>query len=161
MGINRAAAGNEYWRNQAATTITAATLPTKMATMKRDVLQYAGSVWSDYALFTSSTVYGYYELQAYNKVQIYDTKIADLGFGGLKFDGVPVMWSPSAPAASMYFLNSKHLKLYIDPSNWLTMTEWKLIPDQPDDRVAQMKAVMQLCIHKACNHGVLYGITAS
>jgi hypothetical protein len=61
----------------------------------------------------------------------------------------------------MYFLNSQDLKFYIDPQEWLKMTEWKLIPDQVDDRVAQLKAVLQLCIHRACNHGVLTGITAS
>jgi hypothetical protein len=162
MGINRATAGNEYWRNQYASVGAYATyLLSKMLAMKLACLKYTGAVWSDYAIFTDATVYGYYETLSVAKMQIYDSKMADLGFGGIKYDGVPIIWSPSTTAGYLYFLCSKHLKLYIDPENWMKMTDWKLIPDQVDDRVAQMKSVLQLCLTRACNHGVLTGVTAS
>jgi hypothetical protein len=162
MGINRATAGNEYWRNQQASVGAYATyMLSKMSAMKLACLKYLGAIWSDYALITDATCYGYYETLALAKMQIYDTKIADLGFGGIKYDGVPVLWSPSCTAGYMYFLNSNGIKLYIDPENWLKLTEWKLIPDQVDDRVAQIKCVLQLALTRACNMGVLTGITAS
>jgi hypothetical protein len=159
MGINRATAGNEYWRNQTADGGAHATdMLSDMASMKRAVMQYTGANWGDYALFTDGTVYGYYEGLTYTHYRIFDNKIADLGFGGLRYDGVPLMWSPSATAGSLYFINAKHIQLYIDPDQWMTMTDWKSIPDQLD-RVAQLKSVLQLVINRACNHGVIYTIT--
>jgi len=161
MGVDRSIAGNEYWRNQAADGgVYSATMLSDMASMKRAVMQYTGSNWGDYALITNGTVYGYYETLTYTYYRILDNKIADLGFGGLKYDGVPIIWSPSAPAETLYFINSKHMQLYIDPDQWMTMTDWKSIPDSLD-RVAQFKSVLQLVINRACNHGVIYSITAS
>ena len=58
----------------------------------------------------------------------------------------------------MYFLNSKFIGLNVDPDINMTMTEWKTIPDQVNDRVAQIVCAMQMITTRPVALGVLSGL---
>ena len=65
------------------------------------------------------------------------------------------MWARSCPSGKMYFINAEYLKLVIDPDYFMDMTEWKTIPDQVNDRVAQIVCAMQMITTRPVALGVL------
>jgi hypothetical protein len=60
----------------------------------------------------------------------------------------------------MYFVNTAYIKLTCDEGYWMDMTDWKLIPAQPNDRVAQIVCVLNLVTSRPIAHLVLSSITA-
>jgi hypothetical protein len=44
----------------------------------------------------------------------------------------------------MYFLNPNYMKLVVDQQYFMEMTDWKQIPDQPFDKVAQIVTAMNV-----------------
>jgi hypothetical protein len=64
-------------------------------------------------------------------------KVADGGFQALQFKGVPIIWDELCPAGTMYFLNTKHMKLVAHKeANFETSNFVK--PENQDARVAQI-----------------------
>jgi hypothetical protein len=64
-------------------------------------------------------------------------QIADGGFSTLEFKGVPIVWDEQCPSGTMYFLNSKHMKLVVHKdANFKTSDFIK--PENQDARVAQI-----------------------
>jgi hypothetical protein len=60
----------------------------------------------------------------------------------------------------MYFINPQYLKLVCDEAFYMEMTDWKQIPDQPFDKVAQIVCTLNLITTRAVCHKVLTGIAA-
>jgi hypothetical protein len=60
----------------------------------------------------------------------------------------------------MYFVNPQYLKLVTDEAFWMEMTDWKQIPDQPFDKVAQIVCACNMVVRRAICQKVLTGITA-
>lgn len=63
--------------------------------------------------------------------------MADGGFQSLQFKGVPIVWDEQCPSGTMYFLNSKHMKLVMHKDANFKTTDF-VKPENQDARVAQI-----------------------
>lgn len=72
--------------------------------------------------------------------------------------GIPLVWSGQCTAGRMYFLNSRFIGLNIDPDMDFSMTAWKTIPNQVEDRVAQIMTKGNLITTRRKSLGVLTAI---
>ena len=106
-GINRATAGNEYWRSYEENTATALTLA-QMATAYNTV-----SVGNDHPdmILTTQTLFEKYEALLVPSLRFTDTKTADAGFQNLLYKAAPVTFDTHCTAGVVYFLNSKYQTL--------------------------------------------------
>jgi hypothetical protein len=102
--------------------------------------------------------YEYYEDAAYTKLEVTNTKLAELGFDNQVFKGIPMVWSPACSDQRMYFLNTRFLSLVYDPAMWFDMTEWKPIPEQVNDRAAQIASAMTTTTSRRRVQGVIMDI---
>ena len=159
-GINRA--NYDWWRNQQKTATGSFSVYgiSDMRTCMNDIIQYTGSEVSDLVIVTNQSIYEYYEDECFDMKVLQNTMLAEAGFTNQVFKGRPMIWSPSAPSGNMYFVHTGYLKLVCDEDYWMDMTDWKQIPNQPNDRVAQIVCVMNLTISRAIVHKVLSSITA-
>lgn len=158
-GIDRAS--YSWWRNQykASSGSSSVYLIKDMRNCLNSALKYAQTELKDIVIVTTQDIYEYYEDECLDMKVLQNTMLAEAGFDTLQFRGRPLMWAPSAPSGNMYFVNTSYLKLVSDESYWMDMTEWKPIPDQPNDRVAQIVCVMNLVTGRPIAHMVLTGIT--
>lgn len=154
-GINRAT--YSWFRNLTKTASGPAStyLVSDMRNFFNTLTSYTMSELSLFFLLTTQTVFEAYEDEMLEMRQIVDPKMSDLGFDNLTFKGRPLMWAPSCPSGKMYFLNPQHLYLVVDPSYNMEMTEWKPIPDQVNDRVAQIVGAIQMVTSRPVAEGVL------
>lgn len=159
-GLNRAT--YSWWRNQQKTATGSFALYgiSDMRTSLNNILQYSDAEIQDIVILTNQTIFEYYEDECYEMKQLQNTMLADAGFNTLQFKGRPIMWSSSAPSGNMYFLHTGYLKLVCDEQYWMDMTDWKQIPDQPNDRVAQIVCVFNMICSRPIVQLVLSGITA-
>ena len=72
--------------------------------------------------------------------------------------GIPLLWSSQCPSGNLYFLNSKYCGINIDPDVNFDMTEWKPIPNQVNDRVAQIIIKLDFISSRRQSLGVLTAI---
>src|SRR3954465_4433172 len=98
--------------------------------------------------------YEYYEGDGLPMLRIGNTKLADAGFENQTFKRIPMVWTP-AITARMYFLNTRFIEFIYDPSAFFDMTDWKPIPDQVDDRAAQVKLACSFVTSRRRVLGVL------
>ena len=108
-------------------------------------------------LLSDQTTYEYYENATLSYYRITNNKLADAGFENQTFKNIPMVWTPSI-TGRMYFLNSSFLSLFYDPAMYFDMTEWKPIPDQINDRAAQVITACTLTTDRRRVHGVLTSI---
>jgi hypothetical protein len=64
-------------------------------------------------------------------------KVADGGIQALQFKGVPIVWDEQCPSGTMYFLNSKHMKVVNHKDGNFTTTQ-NVKPDNQDANVEQI-----------------------
>ncbi len=102
--------------------------------------------------------YEYYEDSVVEQKQIVNKKLGDAGFENVEFKGRPVIWSPACAATRMYFLNTNFLTIVYDPALWFDMTDWKAVPNQPKDRVAQVVSTLEFVSSRRRCQGVLHTI---
>jgi len=161
-GINRATAGYEWWRNQQKTSTGAAAvyLVSDMRTCLNDILKYSRTEIRDIALVTTQTVFELYEDVCLEMKILSNTMLADAGFDSIQYRGKPIMWCPSAPSGNMYFVNPNYLKLTCDEGFFMEMTDWKQIPDQPFDKVAQILCTLNMVTSRPIAMKVLTAIAA-
>jgi len=159
-GIDRAS--HTWWRNQQKTSSGSSSvyLISDMRTALNDTLKYAATELKDILMVTTQDIYEYYEDECYDMKVLQNTMLAEAGFDTLQYRGRPFLWSPSAPSGNMYFVNTSYLNLVVDSAYWMDMTDWKTIPDQPNDKVAQIVCVLNLTTSRPIAHLVLSGITA-
>jgi hypothetical protein len=98
--------------------------------------------------------YEYYEDAVLPMLRIGNTKLADAGFENQTFKRIPMVWTP-AITSRMYFLNTRFIEFIYDPSAFFDMTDWKPIPDQVDDRAAQVKLACSFVTSRRRVLGVL------
>lgn len=161
-GINRATAGNEYFRNQQKTASGAASLylVSDMRTCMNDIMAYSRAEIRDITIVTTQAVFELYEEEGYEIYQLNNNALFDAGFDTLRYRGRPVIWCPSAPSGNMYFINAAYLSLVCDEEWWMLMTDWKTIPNQPHDRVAQITCTCNMVCNRPIVQKVLTGISA-
>ena len=154
-GINRATAGNEYWRSYEENTAGALTLA-QMATAYNSV-----SVGNDHPdmVLTTQTLYEKYESLLQPQLRYTDTKTADAGFQNLLFKAAPVVYDVGCTAGVMYFLNSKYLTLVGHSGKWFSQTEF-VRPENLDAKYALIMCYGNLTVRNAKKQGKLTAKTA-
>lgn len=109
-------------------------------------------------ILSGQTPYEHYEDSVIEQKRIVNKTLGDAGFENIAFKGVPMVWTPAVAATRMYFLNSRFMKFKYDPAMFFDMTEWKPIPDQVNDRAAQVITAGNLATSRRRVHGVLHTI---
>ena len=159
-GIDRSV--RTWFRNQTKTATGAASvyLISDMRTLLNNCLRYAKAEIGDYFIATDQTSYELYEDETMEQKRIVNQTLADAGFENVQFKGRPMMWSPSAIAGQMRFINTNNIKLVVDQDYFMDMTEWKPIPNQVHDRTAQILCTLNMVVNRPIVHGVLHTIAA-
>ena len=159
-GIDRAT--YTWFRNQYKTTTGAASiyLVSDMRNLMNTCTKYAKAEMNDLCIVTDQTSFELYEDETMEQKRIVNQKLADAGFENFQFKGRPMFWSPFAPSAKMYFINHNYLKMVKDEQYFMQMTEWKAIPEQVNDRVAQILCTLNIVSSRPVVHGVLHTIAA-
>ena len=154
-GINRATAGNEFWRSYVNANAGALTLG-KMATAYNSV-----SVGNDHPdmVLTTQTLFEKYESLLQPQLRYTDTKTADAGFQNLLFKAAPVAYDVHCTAGYMYFLNSKYLTLVGHSGKWFAQTDF-VRPENMDARYALIMCYGNLTVRNAAKQGVITDATA-
>lgn len=158
-GLDRAT--YDWFRNQTKTATGAFSVYgiSDMRNMMNNITKYAKSEVKDIFMMTDQTTYEAFEDLMLEMKQFYNQTLIDAGFEHLVYRGRPLMWAPSAPAAKIYFINPQYLYMMQDPDYFMDMTEWKAIPDQVNDRTAQIVCAMNLVTSRPVAEGILTGIT--
>jgi len=153
---------NTWWKNQQKTSTGAASLylVSDMRTCFNDILKYSKAEMQDITMVTDQDTFELYEEEGYEQRQFTNNKLFDAGFDTLQFRGRPMMWAPSAPSGNMYFINVAYLSLVCDEGYWMTMTDWKSIPNQPFDRTAQIVCTLNMVTTRRVVLKVLTSIAA-
>ena len=154
-GINRATAGNEFWRSYVNPNSGTLSL-TNMATAYNTV-----SVGNDHPdmILTTQTLYQKYEALLQPQLRYTDTKTADAGFQNLLFKAAPVVYDVHCPAGYMYVLNSKYLSLVGHSGKWFAQTDF-VRPENLDARYALIMCYGNLTVRNAAKQGVITDATA-
>lgn len=154
-GIDPTVTGNEFWRSYEENTAGALTL-LQMATAYNSV-----SVGNDHPdlILTTQTLFEKYESLLQPQLRYTDTKTAEAGFQNLLFKGAPIMYDVHAPAGTMYFINSKYLKLVGHSDKWFAQTEF-VRPENQDARFALIMCYGNLVCSNRKKQGKLTGKTA-
>lgn len=149
-GINRATAGNEYWRSYEENTATALTLA-QMTTAYNTV-----SIGNDHPdmVLTTQALFEKYEALLQPQLRYTDTKTADAGFQNLLFKAAPVAYDTHCTAGVMYFLNSKYLTLVGHSGKWFAQTDFAR-PENMDARYALIMCYGNLTCRNAKKQGKL------
>jgi hypothetical protein len=159
-GIDRAS--YSWFRNQQKTSTGSSSLYliSDMRTCLNDTLKYSGTELKDIIIMTTQTIFEYYEDECFEIKTLSNTMLADAGFDTLNFRGRPLIWGPSAVDGNMYFINPSYMKMVCDETYWMDLTDWKPIPNQPNDKVAQIVCVLNTVCSRPICQKVLTGITA-
>ena len=154
-GINRATAGNEYWRSYEDNNNDPLTLA-QMATAYNSV-----SVGNDHPdmVLTTQTLFEKYEALLQPQLRYTDTKTADAGFQNLLFKAAPVVYDEHCTAGVVYFLNSKYLTLVGHSGKWFAQTDF-VRPENLDARYALIMCYGNLTCRNAAKQGKLTAKTA-
>jgi hypothetical protein len=154
-GIDSSDALNAWWRSYEENTAEALSL-LKMATAYNSV-----SVGNDHpdVILTTQTLFEKYESLLQPQLRYTDTKTADAGFQNLLFKSAPIMYDVHAPAGTMFFLNSKYLKLVGHSDKWFAQTEF-VRPENQDARFALIMCYGNLVCSNRKKQGKLTAKTA-
>ncbi len=76
-------------------------------------------------IITTQTLFEKYEKLLTPNVRYQDTNKANLGFQNLMFKQTPVVFDVSCPSGTMFFINSKYLKLVGMADHWFQTTEFQ------------------------------------
>lgn len=118
-GIDRADAANAFWRNQLfsaaaeSVTISATTIVSAM-----DVLMLRCSGQANRrpnVIFADANYFNFYQAAAQTVRRITESKIGDIGFNMLDYQGIPVIYDPNCPADHMYFVDTTAISLQHAP----------------------------------------------
>lgn len=154
-GINRATAGNEFWRNYVEATagaFTIAQLSTAYNTVSR------GNDHPDFNI-TTQTLYEKYESLLQPQLRLSDPKSADAGFENLLYKSSPIMFDAYCQSGRWYLLNSKYLTLKVSSKTWMKPTEFIRPPGQ-DAKYSQFISYGNLTASNTARQGVLTAKTA-
>lgn len=149
-----------WWRNQQ-TDMTGSSFSTNgianMRTLRNDCRNNLGMDEPN-LIVSGQRPYEWYEDTVLDFYQTTNRKLADAGFENQSFKGLPMVWSPSCADTRMYFLNLNFIKMKFDPMLNFDMTDWKPIPEQPNDVAAQIVYATAMTVSRRRCHGVLHGI---
>lgn len=159
-GIDRSLAANSFFRNQTTDLGGSSFATNGIAAMRTMLNNCRNNLRSDTPdlIISGQEPYEFYEDTVEDRHRIVGSqKMLDAGFENTAYKGITMMWSPSC-AARMYFLNTRFIRLVVDPMLEFSMTDWKQIPDQPNDRAAQIVTASQLTTSRPRVNGVIFDI---
>lgn len=153
-GINRATAGNEFWRPSVNTAgaDTALTIP-DMSTRYNNVSRGGGKDHPDWIL-TTQALWEKYEALLQPALRYADAKTADAGFQNLLYRSTPVVWDSDCTAGWMYFLNSKYINLVVHSKKWFKPTEFQT-PIGQDAKYSHLYSYGNLTCRNFARQGAL------
>lgn len=156
--INQADYG--WWRNQTENMTGVSFAASGVARMRNMLNRCQNNLAMDRPdiIVSGQTPYEWYEDELLDFYRITNNKLGDAGFENQVFKGLPMVWSPSCSNERMYFINTNFLYFVYDPIMYFDMTEWKPIPDQPNDRAAQIVTACSMVTSRRRVHGVLRGL---
>lgn len=149
-----------WWRNQT-TNMTGKSFSTYGVSYMRTLLNNCMNnlkMDTPDIILSGQTPYEYYEDAVLPAYRITNNKLGDMGFDNIQFKGKPMVWSPSCANTRLYMLNSDFIKFVYDPMMMMEMTSWKDIPNQVNDRVAQIMTACSFTVSRRRCHGVLFNI---
>ena len=111
------------------------------------------------AILTGQTPYEYYGEVAKEERRVYNKMMLDAGYKSLEFNGAPLIWDVAGPSDKMYFV-SQYIELQFHSKYNMSQTDWKEIPNQPDDRVKQIVWRGNLITRRQRCNGVLTSISS-
>lgn len=173
-----------WWRNQFNTTnlTTWAALVAGMGNMYNSCSKGGSGGKRSFPdiIITDQNAYESYESACRDKTRIINEKIADLGFGGLKFRGSTVMWDEYMPDIytdttsvlpttvddysytkhNMYFLNSEYLDFVVAKGQDLTIGPF-IQPENQKAKTSIIYIMAELCCSNRRKQGALMNIDAS
>lgn len=157
-----------WWQNKFATASTAA--PTlSLGTAKPLAIKDISTMYNNCSkgtirpefLLGSQNVWEQYEQLLQPQLRFQSTKAADAGFENLLYKAAPVMWDQElAGTGTLYFLNSKFLKLKVHSDVWFKATPFEK-PHGQDARFSQILCYGNLVTNNRRFQGVLSGITTA
>lgn len=146
---------NTWWRNKY--TSGGAFSIADMNAMWNDVSD--GSDFPDF-LFTSSTVYEYYENSQVGQIRYESTEMANAGFRALMYKTAPLVWDPQIGLTDeIYYINTNYLKLEIHPEGDFITTDF-IEPDNQAAKTAKILFMGNLTCSNRRREGTLCDITA-
>jgi hypothetical protein len=145
-----------WWQNQAIT-LTGKSFAVNGITTMRHLLNLCmnnRAMDQPDIIVSDMSTYEYYEDAVLPMLRIQNNKLADAGFINQTFKGIPMVWTPSM-SERMYFLNTRFIEFVYDPGYFFDMTEWKAIPQQVNDRAAQVELVCSFMTNRRRVLGVI------
>ena len=110
-------------------------------------------------MVTTQDVFELVEDNTLEEHYITNKSLGDAQFKNIQFKGRPLVWSSQCGEGLLYTLNTKYIELIIDPAANFTMTEWKSIPNQVNDRCAQIAVALNFICSNRNRQGVIYNIS--
>lgn len=149
-----------WWRNQTHNLTGASFAANGEAEMRTMLNETSNNLMMDRPdiILSGQTPYEYYEDTQMAYVQLVNNKLGDAGFSNVLFKGLPMVWSPSIANTRMYFLNTRFISFVYDPVMYFDMTEWKPIPNQVNDRAAQIITACTFTVSRRRCQGVIHTI---
>lgn len=172
-GIDSSTTNGQYtwWRNQTTNMTGSSFALTGIGAMRTMLNKCMNNRREDRPdiLLSDQWTYEQYEGAILTYYRTLNRKMADAGFENQTFKGIPWVWTPAIAgedsatpvAGHIYFLNTNFLNLVYDPALWFDMTEWKAIPDQINDRAAQIISACTLTTNRRRVHGVMYNLNTA
>ncbi len=147
-----------WWRNKFKDMVGSSFAVNGQTEMRTMLNNCGNNIRNDFPniIISGQTPYERYEDSVQEQKRIVNKKLGDAGFTNVEFKGIPMVWSPSCANTRLYFLNTKFLKFNFDPMLNFDMTEWKPIPDQVNDRAAQIVLAGNLLTSRRRVHGVIF-----
>ena len=108
-GINRATAGNEFWRNYYYSTVVSAFSSAGQTAMNTTYLNLVRGTDKPTVWVTTMAIWALYQLSLTTNVRYSDTNTANAGFVNLLHMDIPVIFDYYCPSGNMYCLNTNHL----------------------------------------------------
>jgi hypothetical protein len=161
-GIDSSVAAYSWWRNQTKNMTGVSFASSGVANMRTMLNNCMNNRKMDRPdiLISDQTTYENYEQANLSFYRIMNNKLADAGFENQTFKGIPMVWSPSC-SQRLYFLNTNFMAFKYDPAYYFGMTEWKPIPNQVNDRAAQIVTAGQLVTNRRRVLGVMYNMNTA
>jgi len=161
-GLNQATQtdgqGNFVWRNQQKTSTGAFSVYGESDMIN---LMNTCNRWGNVScLISDQTTYELGIAEAIERIRVVNKEAVDLGIDHVTFMGRIWTWSPRCPSGFTYFIDRDHYGLSIDPAVNMAMSDWKQIPNQYNDVVAQIVLRGNTWVDKRQCHGVLTGQAA-
>ncbi len=150
-----------YWASTETTSGSFAAQGPKDMTTIYNTVSKDGTDTPDLAV-TTQTVYEYYENLArlYGRFDLLGKKAAiDLGIETLKFKGADMVWSSNCNSGTMYFINTKYLKIGVMAHNNFSLGEFRA----PANQMVKISICLwqgEIIASSRIRHGKLVSISA-